>query len=101
MCGNQYFWEPELFRIKGNLLLAAKNPYSDVEACYQQAIDSAAMRQMKSFELRAVMDLARLWKTQRKRNKARELLEQTYTGFTEGFDTPDLKEAKILLEALH
>ena len=86
--------------LKGNLLLTAKNSQNDVETCYRQAINSAATRQMKSLELRAVIDLSCLWQTQRKKSKARELLEQTYSGFTEGFDTPDLQDAKTLLEAL-
>jgi predicted ATPase len=57
-------------------------------------------RQAKSWELRAAMSMARLWRDQGKRNEARELLAPVYGWFTEGFDTLDLKEAKALLEEL-
>jgi predicted ATPase len=59
-----------------------------------------AARQAKSWELRAAMDLARLWRDQGKRKEARDLLALVYGWFTEGFDTLDLKEAKALMEQL-
>jgi predicted ATPase/class 3 adenylate cyclase len=104
------WWEAELHRLKGELLLqsAVKNqeftaftPYSaEVEACFQQALDIARRQQAKSLELRAAMSLSRLWQRQGKRDAARELLAEIYGWFTEGFDTADLQEAKALLEEL-
>ena len=58
------------------------------------------MQQAKSWELRAAMSMARLGRDQGKRDEARELLAPVYGGFTEGFDTLDLKEAKTLLDKL-
>ena len=60
----------------------------------------ARHQQAKSLELRAAMSLSRLWQRQGKRAEARELLAPIYGWFTEGFDTPDLQEAKALLEEL-
>ena len=70
------------------------------EACFQQALDVARQRQAKSWELRAAMSLSRLWQRQGKHAAARELLAPIYGWFTEGFDTPDLQEAKALLAEL-
>jgi predicted ATPase len=104
------WWEAELHRLKGELLLqsALKNqesavftPYAaEVEACFQQALDIARRQQAKSLELRAAVSLSRLWQQHGKRAEARELLAPIYNWFTEGFDTADLQEAKTLLEAL-
>ena len=60
----------------------------------------ARQREEKSLELRAAASMARLWRDQGKRNEARELLAPVYGWFTEGFDTPDLKQAKALLDEL-
>jgi predicted ATPase len=65
-----------------------------------RALTIARQQQAKSWELRAAMSMARLWRDQGKRNEARELLAPVYCWFTEGFDTLDLKEAKALLEEL-
>jgi len=70
------------------------------EACFQQALAIARRQQAKSWELRAARSLSRLWQQQRKRAAARELLAPIYGWFTEGFDTADLQEAKVLLDAL-
>ncbi len=70
------------------------------EACFRQALDIARRQQAKSLELRAAMSLSRLWRQEGKHKDARELLAPIYDWFTEGFDTPDLKEAKVLLEEL-
>jgi len=70
------------------------------ETCFQQALAVAQRQQAKSWELRAAMSLSRLWTRQGKRDEARELLAPIYGWFTEGFDTADLQEAKILLEEL-
>jgi predicted ATPase len=71
-----------------------------VETCFRQALAIARRQQAKSWELRAAMSLAGLWQQQGKRAEAHQLLAETYNWFTEGFDTPDLQEAKALLEEL-
>jgi class 3 adenylate cyclase/predicted ATPase len=95
------FWEAELSRLEGELLLApsAEN-HAAVEACFQQALAVARRQQAKSLELRAAMSLAHLWQQQGKRTAAHALLAPIYDWFTEGFDTADLQEAKVLLEEL-
>jgi predicted ATPase len=70
------------------------------ERYFKRALTVARARQAKSWELRAAMSMARLWRGQGKRNEARELLAPVYGWFTEGFDTRDLKEAKALLDEL-
>ena len=71
------------------------------EAHFERALEVARTQQAKSWELRAAMSLARLWRDQGKVQEARELLAPVYGWFTEGFDTRDLKEAKALLDELH
>ena len=71
----------------------------EVGICLHQALAVARQQQAKWLELRAAISLSRLWQHQGKRNAARHLLAEIYGWFTEGFETPDLKEAKILLEA--
>ena len=95
------WWEAELHRLRGELLLqhAVAQP-EEAEACFQQALAVARRQQAKSLELRAAMSLARLWQQQGKRAEAHALLAEVYGWFTEGFDTADLQEAKALLEAL-
>jgi hypothetical protein len=68
--------------------------------CFERALAVARHQQAKSWELRAAMSLARLWRDQGKMQQARELLAPVYGWFTEGFDTRDLREAKALLDAL-
>src|SRR5262249_989950 len=106
------FYEAEVYRLKGELIVqqesreqGARSPEQgggsseqEAEACFQKAIAIAQQQQAKSWELRATMSLARLWRQQGKRQAARELLSTIYEWFTEGFDTKDLQEAKILLE---
>ncbi len=92
--------EPEVHRLHGELLLLEGGMSVEAEACFQRAIQVAKEQQAKSWELRATTSLCRLWQGQRKREQARESLAEIYHWFTEGFDTPDLKEAKSLLEAL-
>jgi predicted ATPase len=95
------YWEAEVYRLKGELLLRQAVPDApQAEACFQQALAVAHRRQAKSWELRAALSLSRLWQQQGKRAEARELLAPIYGWFTEGFDTPDLQEAKALLEDL-
>jgi predicted ATPase len=94
------YWEAELYRLKGELLLRRASPTEEVEAWFRQALTVAQHQHAKSLELRAAMSLARLWERQGKRATAHELLAPIYGWFTEGFDTADLQEAKALLEAL-
>ena len=68
--------------------------------CFRQALDTARRQEAKSLELRAAMSLSRLWQQQGKQEEARQMLADIYGWFTEGFDTADLKEAKVLLEEL-
>jgi predicted ATPase/DNA-binding winged helix-turn-helix (wHTH) protein len=90
----------EAYRIQGELLLRQAVPAAaQAEACFQQALAIARRQQAKSWELRAAMSLSRLWQQQGKRTEGRALLAPIYDWFTEGFDTPDLQDAKALLEA--
>jgi len=95
------WWEAELYRLQGELLLqgTVAQP-EEAEACFHQALAVARRQQAKSLELRAAMSLSRLWQRQDKREEARQRLEEIYGWFTEGFDTPDLQEARALLETL-
>jgi class 3 adenylate cyclase/predicted ATPase len=114
----EHFWEAELYRLKGRLTLQkfqvsgfkfqvppspqppTPNLQVEAEACFQKAIDIARQQQAKSLELRAVMSLSRLWQSHGKKAEARQMLAEVYGWFTEGFDTADLQEAKVLLEEL-
>ena len=94
-------YEAELYRLKGDLMLALTvENHAEVAACFHHALDIARHQQAKSLELRAAMSLSRLWQCQGKRTETRQLLADVYGWFTEGFDTTDLQEAKALLEAL-
>jgi len=93
--------EPELYRLKGELLLQQNSDnQAEAESCFAQAITIAQNQQAKSLELRAATSLARLWQQQGKRREAYAMLASVYNWFTEGFDTADLKDAKALLDAL-
>ena len=93
--------EAELYRLRGDLLLAVSpDNHLAAETCFHQALDIARAQQAKSWELRAAMSLARLWQSQDKRQDAYDLLAPVYNWFTEGFDSADLKEAKAVLDAL-
>lgn len=92
------FWAPELHRLKGDLILGQAGQEPLVEACYQQAILLSRQQSSKLLELRSSVSLARLWHRQGKCTEAHAMLSAIYGWFTEGFDTPDLKEAKALLE---
>jgi predicted ATPase len=110
-------YEAELYRLKGELTLQqfgvrgsefgvtnpqslTPNPQSEAEACFLKAIEIARKQQAKSLELRATVNLARLWQRQGKHHAARNTLSEIYSWFTEGFDTKALQEAKALLEEL-
>jgi predicted ATPase len=112
------FHEAELYRLKGTLTLQSKvqslkskvpntqhltpstHAETEAEACFLKAIEIARKQQAKSLELRAVMNLSRLWQSQGKKAEARQILAEIYGWFTEGFDTKDSQEAKALLEEL-
>ena len=95
------YGEPELYRLKGELLLQQTVPdASQAEACFQQGLAVARRQQARSWELRTAMSLSRLWQQQGRRQEARALLAPVYHWFTEGFDTADLQDAKTLLEEL-
>jgi predicted ATPase len=107
------FWEAELHRLQGALLLihgtgkgSARTAapelsrLAEAEACFVRALDIARRQQAKSWELRAATSLSRLWQQQDKRAAAYDLLAPVYGWFTEGFDTADLQQAKVLLAEL-
>ena len=92
--------EAELHRQKGELLLALSDEnHAEAEACFLKAVKIARRQSAKSIELRTIISLSRLWQ-QEKREEAHQRLSEIYGWFTEGFDTADLKEAKVLLEEL-
>jgi predicted ATPase len=93
--------EPELYRLKGKLLLQQNSDNeAEAETCFTQAITIAQNQQAKSWELRAATSLATLWQRQGKRHEAYDLLSPVYSWFTEGCDTADLQDAKTLRDAL-
>jgi len=94
------WWEAEVSRLQGELLLQLPHPaLPQATACFHQALEVARRQQAKALELRAALSLSRLWQQQGKRAEAYALLAPIYGWFTEGFDTADLQEAKVLLEA--
>ena len=117
---DQHVWKAELHRLRGELLLVgtggedgagtvpsdapaapqACQPVTQAEVCFRQALEVARGQQAKSLELRAGTSLARLWARQGKRAEARDLLAPIYGWFTEGFDTPDLRDSRARLDAL-
>ena len=98
--GERWF-EPEVHRIAGDVALKSQQHDAlKAEKYFERALSVARQQQAKSWELRAAMSMARLWRDQGKRDEARELLAPVYDWFTEGFDTRDLKEAKALLDEL-
>jgi predicted ATPase len=96
------FWEAELYRVRGELLLDTGSPArsDDAEEAFRKAIAVAGARRAKGLELRAATSLARLWRQQGRREDARRVLTEIEPWFSEGFDTPDLTEARGLLNAL-
>jgi predicted ATPase len=91
--------EAELYRLRGELLLMQGDD-AEAEASLQQAVEVARRQQAKSWELRATVSLCRLWQEQGRMDEARKMLTEIYDWFTEGFDTPDLQEAGVLLVEL-
>jgi tRNA A-37 threonylcarbamoyl transferase component Bud32/tetratricopeptide (TPR) repeat protein len=97
---DERYMEAELYRVKGELLKKKGAAESEIEELFHKALDISRKQQAKMLELRTTMSLGRLWMTQGKKAKARKMLEDIYGWFTEGFDFPDLKEAKAFLEEL-
>jgi len=96
------WFEADINRMAGEIALKSPQPdTSKAEAYFERTLAVARAQQAKSWELRAAMSMARLWRDQGKRDEARDLLAPVYGWFTEGFDTLDLKEAKALLNDLH
>lgn len=95
------FYEAELYRLKGQLLLQQSSQNAGkAECCFHKAMVIAQNQSAKSWELRAATSLARLWQSQGKRQEAYGLLAPVYHWFTEGFDTADLQDARGLLDEL-
>ena len=95
----EHWFAAELHRHTGRLLLR-QGQVDAAEGLYRKALSIAREQEAKLWELRAAMSLALLWRDQSRRAEARDLLAPVYRWFTEGFDTPDLKEAKALLDEL-
>ena len=95
------FYECELHRLKGEVLLMGHDPNAPgADNCFHTAIELARVQSAKSWELRATTSLAQLLTKQGKRDEARTRLADIYNWFTEGFETADLKDAKALLNDL-
>jgi predicted ATPase len=95
-------WCEDFHRVAGEIALMTPQPdAAKAETYFEHALSVARSQQAKSWELRAAMSMARLWRDQGKRDEAHDLLAPIYGWFTEGFDTLDLKEAKVLLEELN
>ena len=98
---DERFYEAELYRLRGQLLLQlSPDNHTEAETCFQKALDVARSQQAKSWELRAATSLARLWQSQDKRQEAYDLLAPVYNWFQEGHDTADLIDAKALIDEL-
>jgi predicted ATPase len=97
----EMWFEAEANRLAGEVaLISPEHDAAKAQTYFQRALAVARQQQAKSWELRAAMGLARLWRDQGKAREARELSSPVYGWFTEGFDTRDLKEAKTLSEEL-
>jgi len=96
----QRYYEAELHRLKGELLLAQNSSNAQAEECLRTATDVARRQHAKSWELRVTTSLARLLRDTSRRDEARATLAEIHNWFTEGFDTADLKDARALLDEL-
>jgi predicted ATPase len=98
----QRLWEAHIHCIAGEIALkSSTRDVEKAEAYFERSLAVAREQQAKSWEIRAATRMARLWRDQGRRKEARDLLTPLYGWFTEGFHTPDLKEAKMLLDELH
>src|SRR5262249_21050322 len=100
--GEERCYDAELYRLRGELLIESghRQRFREAEESFWQALDIARYQNAKSLELQTVMSLCSLWQKQGKRAEACQRLTEIYSWFTEGFDTPDLQEARALLETL-
>jgi predicted ATPase/class 3 adenylate cyclase len=95
------FFEAEINRIAGEIVLKSPSPdIKKAEAYFHRALAVARKQEARAWELRAAMSIARLWHSQNKRSEAHTLVAEVYEWFSEGFDTLDLKDARVLLESL-
>ena len=97
---DERFYEAELHRLRGELLLAESPGNPEAESAFSKALEIARIQGSKGWELRATTSLARLWHARGRRTEARAALAAVYGGYTEGLETPDLRDAKLLLEML-
>ena len=96
------WYEAEVLRVAGEIaMMSPERDTAKAEMFFDRALAVARQQQARSWELRAAMSMAQLWRDQGQRDKARDLLAPVYGWFTEGFDTLDLKDAKALLDDLH
>jgi predicted ATPase len=95
---DERYREPELHRLRGELHLAEGTDQAAAEECFRTALEIARHQQSKAWELRATMSLAQLWQRQGPGAEARAALAAIYDTYTEGFTTPDLIDAKALLD---
>ncbi len=91
------WFEAEMYRLQGEFLLKQDGAEAEIEGCFNKAFDVASHQKAKSLELRIAMSLSRLRQRQGRQAEAVEMLSETYEWFTEGFDTPDLRDARALL----
>jgi predicted ATPase len=94
------FWNAELHRRRGELLLASGASRAAAATCFREALEQGRAQGARSLELRAAFSLAQLHRKEGARGEAMEILAPVYRGFSQGFDTPDLSEARQLLQAL-
>ena len=97
---NERWWDAELHRLRGELLLARGSDNEEVDLALLRANEIAEAQQAKSLELRAAMSLARHWRNHGRAEDAQRLLSDVYAWFTEGFETSDLQAAQALLSEL-
>jgi adenylate cyclase len=93
------WYEAELYRLKGELLLMQGGNEEEVEDCFRRALEVARRQSAMSFELRTALSLCRLWQKNGKLEESRDLLQDIYGRFTEGFATADLQEAQALMRS--
>jgi DNA-binding winged helix-turn-helix (wHTH) protein/predicted ATPase len=96
------YWDAELHRLRGTLLLGAarEGAGDEAQACFREALAIARRQEARAFELRVATSLARLWQAQGRLAEARELVAGIHGSLTEGFALPDARDATALLEAL-
>ena len=94
---SERWWDAELHRLRGDLLVARGAGAAEGDAAYRRALEIARAQEARSLELRVAISLTRLWRTSPRAAEARRLLGRTVESFSEGLDTPDLVSARALL----